>query len=91
MAEPPWGLAFGPRAEEFLDDMPPGKVRAQIVKKAKALIANAHPPGCKKLQGITINDEDVWRIRSGSYRILYVVRATEVLILDIGHRKDVYR
>jgi len=86
-----WGLAFGSAAASFLDDMPPGKLRAQILKKAKGLITNPHPPGCKKLVGVLDGDDPVWRIRSGDYRLLYVVRENEVLILDIDHRKDVYR
>jgi mRNA interferase RelE/StbE len=38
-------------------------------------------------------DEPVYRIRSGDYRVVYAVRSdpNEVVILDIGHRKDVYR
>lgn len=28
---------------------------------------------------------------SGDYRILYVVRDQEVMVIDIGDRKDVYR
>lgn len=38
-------------------------------------------------------DEAVWRLRSGDYRILYVVKSNpeEIIVLDIGHRKDVYR
>lgn len=85
-----WGLAFGPAAVDFLDGMPPGKRRAQVAKKARTLIQDPHPPGCKKLVGITRGSEAVWRIRSGDYRILYVVRSNEVVVVDIGHRKDVY-
>ena len=88
-----WGLALGPAAAAFLDDMPPGKIRAQIVKKYKTLQANPYPAGCKKLVGVKEGEEDVWRIRSGDYRILYIVRNSpqEVIVIDIGHRKDVYR
>ena len=91
MARALFGIAFGSAAVAFLDGMPLGKLRAQIAKKAKTLILNAHPPGCKKLKGIMDGDDPVWRIRSGDYRILYIVRKTEVIILDIGHRKDVYK
>lgn len=86
-----FGFAFTQSAVEFLDGLPAGKVRAQIVKKAKALITNPHPAGCKKVQGVTDGEDSVWRIRSGDYRILYVVRAGEVIVLDIGHRKDIYK
>ncbi len=89
-----WGLAFGPAATAFLDDMHPGKIRAQIVKKAKALQLAPFPNGAIQLKGVTTGmGEPVMRVRSGDYRILYVVRENpgEVLILDIDHRKDVYR
>lgn len=86
-----FGFGFAPAAVSFLDRLPPGKVRAQIAKKAKSLILNPHPSGCRKLKGRMEGDDPVWRIRSGDYRILYIVREIEVIILDIDHRKDVYR
>jgi len=86
-----WGLAFGPAAVDFLDKMPAGKRRAQIVKKARSLIQDPYPSGCKKLSGVAHGSEAIWRIRSGDHRILYVVRSNEIIIIDIGDRKDVYR
>lgn len=85
------GFSFGPAATAFLDSMPAGKLRAQVAKKARSLIEDAHPPGCKKLAGVTHENDPVWRIRSGDYRILYVVRTMEVMVIDIGDRKDIYR
>jgi mRNA-degrading endonuclease RelE of RelBE toxin-antitoxin system len=38
-----------------------------------------------------VGNDAVWRIRSGVYRILYVVRPAEIIVIDIDHRKDVYR
>ena len=37
--------------------------------------------------------DDVFRIRVGVYRILYSVsgRQLVIIILKIGHRKDIYR
>jgi mRNA interferase RelE/StbE len=74
----------------------PFKIRAQLIKKAKALILNPHPSGSKALKGVTTDEgETVYRQRSGDYRILYIVRKkptqTEVIVLDIDNRKDVYR
>ena len=86
-----FGLAFSTAASEYLDRMPSGKIRAQVAKKAKSLINDPHPSGCKKLKGIKDASEPVWRIRSGDYRILYVVRDIEVIVLDIGDRKDIYK
>lgn len=46
------------------------------------------PVGCKRLIG-----REGWRIRVGSFRIIYEIddTAKSVIILHIGHRKDVYR
>ena len=87
------GLSFSAASLEFLATVP-HKFRAQIIKKAKALINNQHPQGSKKLQDIeTSLGEPIHRERSGDYRILYVVKSnpTHVVILDIGHRKDIYQ
>ncbi|MFN0277021.1 MAG: type II toxin-antitoxin system RelE family toxin [Pyrinomonadaceae bacterium] len=72
----------------------PFKIRAQLIKKAKALILDAHPQGSKPLKGIkTQDDETIYRQRSGDYRILYIIRSNpqQVIVLDIDNRKDVYR
>ena len=87
------GFAFTDRALDFVETLPP-KIRKQVVKKAKGLLADPFPQGSKKLKDVATDDgEPVYRERSGDYRILYVVRSdpSEVLIIDIDHRKDVYR
>jgi len=37
--------------------------------------------------------ENLWRVRSGNYRILYEVHDANALVVvtNIGHRKEVYR
>lgn len=72
----------------------PHKFRAQIIKKVKALILDPHPNGSKQLEGVKTDDGDsIFRYRSGDYRILYIVKKNpnEVIVLDIDHRKDVYK
>lgn len=88
-----WGFAFTEDALAFLGTLPP-KVRSQVIKKARALQTHPHPNGAIPLRGIVTADGDqVYRERSGDYRILYVVKSNpgEVIVLDIDHRKDVYR
>ncbi len=87
---PLFGFSIGPKAAEFLDAMPAGKLRAQVAKKARSLMDQPHPPGCKRLINVKHGTESVWRIRSGDYRILYVSRPNEIVVVDIGDRKDVY-
>ena len=87
------GFAFTDQALDFLETLQP-KVRRQIIKRAKALHSNPFPQGSKKLHDVETKEGDsVYRERSGDYRILYVIRSNpdEVLILDIDHRKDIYR
>lgn len=91
MAKVLFGLALAPAAVSFLDAMPAGKLRARITKKAKALIHDPRPSGCKKLKVMSNGADPVYRVRVGDYRILYVIREIEVIVLDIGHRKDIYK
>ncbi len=54
-----------------------------------ALAEEPHPRGSRKLSGY----DDVFRIRVGRYRVLYSVfeRRLVIIMLKIGHRKDIYR
>lgn len=86
-------FAFTSRALDFLEGLPP-KVRRQVTRRAKNLLQNPFPPSSKRLVEVeTLEGDPVYRERSGDYRILYIVRTKpdEVLILDIGHRKEIYR
>lgn len=53
------------------------------------LTVTPRPANAKKLVG----ELDLWRIRVGSYRVIYKIEDAKLLILvvKIGHRKDVYR
>lgn len=74
-------------AIQELKDLPK-EVVPRIVKEIGDLSMNPHPHGVKKLSG----SERTYRIRQGSYRVVYTVTKTTsvVEIIRIGHRKDVY-
>ena len=61
--------------------------RDRIVSAIRGLSGDPRPPGVKKLSG-----REAWRIRVGSYRILYEISDTElvVLVVAVGDRRDVY-
>jgi mRNA interferase RelE/StbE len=61
----------------------------RVLRAIQSLAGEPHPPGSRKLRGY----EDVYRIRTGTFRILYSVEKARVLIiiLKVGHRKDIYR
>lgn len=64
-------------------------VQKRIAVKIEVLRDNPFPAGSKKLSGLP----DTWRVRVGDYRIVYQVQRGMVLILvlAVGHRRDVYR
>jgi len=86
-----YGFAYTEGALKFLETMVPVKIRGQIKRRIEALAANPIPPGSKRLQGVMDGENPVYRARQGNYRILYSVRGVIIVILDIDHRKDVYR
>jgi len=60
----------------------------RIISAVRRLAEDPRPPGAKKLSG-----RDAWRIRVGSYRVLYEIHDAKlvVLIVEVGDRRDVYR
>jgi mRNA interferase RelE/StbE len=63
-------------------------VQIQLQAEINLLSNQPRPPGCKKLKG----SSGLWRIRSGNYRIIYEIHDGRlvVLVVDVGHRKDIY-
>ena len=86
------GFAFTEAALKALETLP-AKIRGQCKKKVETLAAEPYPAGCKKLHNVTSGNDPVYRIRSGDYRILYIVKSNpnRVIVIDIENRKDVYR
>ena len=76
-----------PAADHVIAKLP-RDVRRRIADRLVALADNPQPPGSIKLTG-----EDAYRIRVGDYRIIYTIQDDRliVLVIDIGHRRDVYR
>ena len=70
-------------------DALPEKVYGQVRRRIDALAANPRPPSVKKLKGV----ENLYRIRSGDYRIVYQIldKKLLVLVVRIGNRREVYR
>ena len=63
--------------------------RQRIVRAIQALAENPRAPGCEKLTG----SEARYRVRVGSYRVVYAVHDTKHLVdvVKVGHRREVYR
>jgi len=75
-------------AVKEIEAIPRKKERQRIIRRIGQLAENPRPPGSTKLSGY-----DRYRIRQGSYRIVYSIEDNElvVVVVKVGHRKDVYR
>lgn len=81
-------VRFKPSADKALSKLPVA-VQRRIVAVAEALADDPRPAGAVKLTG----EDELYRIRVGDYRIVYQIqdRVLMVLVVRIGHRRDVYR
>ncbi len=73
-------------ARELRKFDPPTRRRLQAA--VELLANNPRPPSATQLVG----GSGEWRVRTGDYRIVYEIRDDEllILVLRLGHRKDVY-
>ena len=80
-------ILIKPTAARELEALPK-KVRIRVVERISGLASAPRPPGSEKLSG-----DEKYRVRQGAYRVVYAVddAALTVLVVKIGHRKDVYR
>lgn len=80
-------LLIKPSAVKELEVLP-GKDRKRVAAKLRRLASEARPPGSEKLSG-----RENYRLRQGDFRVVYSVDDDEatVVIVKIGHRRDLYR
>ncbi|MGB7599964.1 MAG: type II toxin-antitoxin system RelE/ParE family toxin [Candidatus Sulfotelmatobacter sp.] len=65
------------------------QLQRRITEKVIALCEDPFPPGSKKLKA----QLDHFRIRVGDYRVIYRIdgKRVVIVIVRIGHRREVYR
>lgn len=80
-------LRFKNSVTKDLRDLPKSEV-AKVLERIDALRDDPRPPGSEKLSA-----QERYRIRQGSYRILYEISDQEVIVtvVKVGHRREVYR
>ena len=77
-----------PKSVQKKLDHLPDDVTNRILARLAGLETNPRPADTKKLKG-----RDAWRIRVGDYRVIYEIhdRVLQVIVITIGHRREVYR
>lgn len=83
----PYAIEFNPGAAREFRKLP-RDIQVKISRIIDKLAQNPRPRGVRKLAGA----EDVYRIRSGDYRVIYVIRDAllVVIIVRVRHRSDAY-
>ena len=63
------------------------QIAQRITNAINKLASNPRPPKCKKMVGV-----DSWRIRIGDWRVIYHIDdgVLKILIVRIGHRREIY-
>jgi mRNA interferase RelE/StbE len=81
-------IIFTPAANKQLERLPVN-VRVVLKRSIDDLADNPRPHGVRKLTG----GEREYRIRTGDYRVIYEIRddVLVVVIIKMGHRRDIYR
>lgn len=84
-----YSLQIKRSASQELEAVAQKSDRQRLVSRIQALASNPRPPGSEKLAG----HADRYRVRQGDYRVVYSIDDAEqiVLIVKVGHRREVYR
>lgn len=84
---PRYAVALSNAARQTLRRLD-GSVRKRVVLRIEALEQEPRPVGCKKISG-----SELWRIRIGDHRVVYRIEDAQlvVLVVRVGHRREVYR
>ena len=85
----PCTVTFERQARRHLVALRDAALLRRFRETLAALAENPRPPGCVKLQG----ESELYRVRVGEYRIVYQIQdaVLVVLVVQIGHRRDIYR
>ena len=81
-------VTVAPSAARQLRKFDP-QVRRRLQAAIELLRADPRPPAATQLVG----GAGEWRVRTGDCRIIYEIHDAQlaVLVLRVGHRRDVYR
>ena len=82
-----YSLLIKPSAAKELEGLPL-RDRKRVVSRIRSLAVEPRPAGAERLSG-----QEKYRVRQGDYRVLYLIDDAEssVVVVKVGHRRDVYR
>ncbi len=81
-------FVFKQSAARTLEKLP-RRVRARILKKIRFYTEQKNP--LEFTERLTDSTVGQWRFRIGNYRVIFDVLKDKIIILKVGHRRDIYR
>ena len=80
-------LMIRPSVKKDVKKIPDADLK-KILERIEALREDPRPPGSVKLSGM-----EYYRIRQGDHRIVYEIQdaVLVVIVIKVGHRRDIYR
>lgn len=83
-----YNLIFRPRAEKELKKLP-RNIQIHVLKKLRYFLSTSDPLGfATYLKDSTLG---TCRFRIGDYRVIFDIEDTQIIILAIGHRREIYK
>ncbi|MCD6283868.1 type II toxin-antitoxin system RelE/ParE family toxin [bacterium] len=79
---------FKAKAAKEVEKLPP-QIRRRILKKLKFYSSQKNP--LKFAERLRDRSFGEFRFRIGDYRALFDVENHKIIILKVGHRKDIYK
>ena len=79
-------VQVAPAAVRQLRKLDPS-ARRRLLAAIELLAGQPRPAGAKKLVG----GDGEWRVRTGDYRVVYEIRDDVLLVVAVGHRRDIYQ
>ena len=83
-----YSIVFARSARHELESLE-SRITSRIIRRIEALKENPRPIGCRRIRG----SGNLWRIRVGTYRVIYAVYPSEQIvdIVAVRHRSEAYR
>lgn len=81
-------VKLSPRAQKDFKKLSK-KMRDRVRKALKELATDSKKMDIKKLKGVD-GREDLYRLRVGTYRVVYFPTTTELLIIRVDKRSKIY-
>jgi mRNA interferase RelE/StbE len=86
-----WKLSFLPKAQKQLQALDAGAQKRILKFLVERLLASPDPRTLGK--ALAGEMQGLWRYRVGDYRLICRIedQAVTILVLEVGHRREIYR